>query len=213
MRFEHHPPVRTDGGTDGNPLEQTVSKIEYRKQNQGNAEQFLADAGVVESVEDGPERSLTDTFSDRTATFIATFDGVVDVEEIGEMYDASPEDVTVPDRDYPAIKVRNRIYNWPSEAAFIADVASHNALLEMSDEWETFPPQQRVNMLRSIRSLWETCTICDGEISFDEKTVSSCCREFDVVTHRCTSCDAHYVELDPSEVDFGQQYQGIKPSE
>lgn len=211
-RFEHEPPALTDGGDDsGNPLSESVERIQYRKEHSVDAEQYLEDAGVFETSADGTDRSLTPTFREEAEAAAESLKGVIDVEYLAEMYDVTPNEVSVPDRDYPAIKTRRRIRNWPSEAAFVADLAAHDTLSDMTDDWGAVPVEQRVRMLRSIRSLWETCTVCGGEVAFDEETVTSCCREFEVVTHRCQSCEARFVELDPDDVDYGQNYKGVVP--
>lgn len=211
-RFEHEPPVLTDGGDDsGNPLSETVEQIQYRKQNSVDAEQYMEEAGVIETSADGTDRSLTPPFREKAETAAESLKGVIDVEYLAEMYDVTPDEISVPDRDYPAIKTRRRIRNWPSEAAFVVDLAAHDTLSDMTDDWGAIPVEQRVRMLRSVRSLWETCPVCGGAVAFDEETVTSCCREFEVVTHSCQSCEARFVELDPDDVDYGQNYKGVVP--
>ncbi|ELZ13820.1 hypothetical protein C479_03206 [Halovivax asiaticus JCM 14624] len=206
-RFEHEPPVLTDGG--GNPLEDAVRKIQYRKEHSVDPERYLQDAEVVETTDDG--RTLTPSFKESAEEHAAAFDGVVDVEFIAEMYDVTPDEVSVPEYDYPAIETRRRVRQWPSEAAFIVDVAVHEVLQESRDDWLDVPVEQRARLLRSIRSLWETCPTCGGSVSFDEETATSCCREFEVVTYRCQSCDSHFVEMDPEDVDEGTAKKGFIP--
>ncbi|MFC3957187.1 hypothetical protein [Halovivax cerinus] len=207
-RFEHEPPMVTDGGG-GNPLDEAIRKIQYREEHSVDGETYLKDAGVVEVSGDG--RTLSSDFRAQAEERAASFDGVVDVEFVAEMFDVTPDEVSVPDRDYPAIETRRRIRRWPSEPAFVVDVAAHDVLRDRRDDWSDVPVEQRVRLLRSIRSLWETCPTCGGEVSFDEETVTSCCREFQVVTYRCGSCDAHFVELDPDDVDAGTAKKGFIP--
>lgn len=207
-RFEHERPVLTDGGG-GNPLEEAVRKIQYRKANSVDPEQYLLDADVVETSDD--ERTLTSSFKESAEEQATEFDGIVDVEFVAEMYAVTPNEVSVPERDYPAIKTGGRIRQWPSEAAFIVDVAAHEVLRESRDDWLDVPVEQRARLLRSIRSLWETCPACGGTVSFDEEIVTSCCREFEVVSYQCQSCDSHFVEMDPEDIDEGTAKKGFLP--
>ena len=190
---------------------ETVEKIKYEREHGVDSEQFLHDVGVVEAKADG-ERRLTDSFAALVEEHMDPYrSSGVDTLTLVALFDTPPEEIERLDREYPAASIGRRIRKWPSEAALQADAASHDALTELTDGWADVPLEQRIDMLESIRSLYRTCPSCGGSVEFDESIVESCCRSYEVVSHRCSACDAHLAEMDPEVVETGAGYTGIIP--
>ena len=190
---------------------ETIEKIQYEREHGVDSEQFLQDAGVVE-VESSDERRLSDSFAALVEEQMAPYrESGVDTLTLVALFDTPPEEIERLDREYPAASVGRRIRKWPSEAALQADAASHDALVELTDEWAAVPLEQRMDMLESIRSLYRTCPSCGGSVEFDESIVQSCCRSYEVVSHRCSACGSHLAEMDPEVVETGAGYTGIIP--
>lgn len=192
---------------------EAIERLERERENRVDAAAFLADAGIVEGggadrETDGGDRQLTDWFRTRVADRLDDGAAGDRRDALAELFDASPSGISFPDRDYPAVKVGHRIRRWPSEAALRADLASHAVLADTTDGWERVPVDQRVELLESIRSLFETCPDCGGPVTFDETTVESCCFASSVVTHRCGACAARLVEFDPEAAESGTGYRG-----
>jgi len=120
---------------------------------------------------------------------------------VATLLDVSPEEVRQLDRDYPAVEVRNRVRQWPSEAAYALDVATHEALLATADDWLSVPLEQRLDVLQSLRAFQESCPTCGGAVVGNQDAVESCCRTFDVVTIACQDCEARLLELPAHEAD------------
>lgn len=204
---EHEPPILEDDFTF-----ETVEKIEYERENRVDGEAFLSEESVVVTDPETGDRRLTQAFHDALAEPLERYRGTPMTDlPVGEMMDVPSTDVTFLDRSYPAIKPSRRIRKWPSEAALTADVASHETLSTISTEWVDLPIEQRLELLEAIRSLYERCPACGGEVGFDETAVESCCRTYEVVTYRCRDCESILVEMDPEAVESGAEYKGVVP--
>ncbi|MFC7176178.1 hypothetical protein [Halosegnis marinus] len=89
---------------------------------------------------------------------------------------------------------------WESRAAFVADLAAHEALGEWTDEWGLVPGGARGRTLSAIRACLDTCPVCEGDIQLGTQLVTSCCREYEVVAATCADCDARLFETDARSV-------------
>lgn len=214
--FDHHPTaeevvVETEEESDDYEFE-TVKKLEYRRENKVDPEQFLLDAGAIEFIEEENDIRLTQEFIQRIDNRMEELDyDEVTNADIADLFDAEPEDVTDEGRDYPAYKVGFRIRKWPSETAFLADLAGEEVIKEYTDEWEDVPLEQRANMRETFRYLREFCPDCGGRIVFTENTVESCCGAWEVIAIKCESCGHHFVELDPTQTEEPPKPHGMTP--
>lgn len=188
---------------------ETLEKLEAERRNAVDPERFLTDADVVERSDDA-EYAFTDSFAvllDRRLEQFGT-DGV-DHRAVADVLGVQPEEIADQDRAYPAVKVNRRIRKWPSDAALLADVATHLALTDATERWVDVPLEQRLGMLESLRAFHEVCPSCAEEIAFTTNTVESCCRSYDVLARRCPACDEALLEYDPSTVRGGEPRRGI----
>jgi hypothetical protein len=85
---------------------------------------------------------------------------------------------------------------WESRAAFVADLAAHRTLSTWTDEWASVPGAARGRTLSAVRACLDSCPTCGGTIRLGTETVSSCCREYEVVAATCADCDARLFETD-----------------
>ena len=83
---------------------------------------------------------------------------------------------------------------WESRAAFVADLAAHRTLSTWTDEWASVPGAARGRTLSAVRACLDSCPTCGGTIRLGTETVSSCCREYEVVAATCADCDARLFE-------------------
>lgn len=201
------------GPNEDGPEFETVERWRRGQDAAVDPERFLLAADVVTPIDDGNDLAMTDGFADLVADHVASLgDRVTDRTVLADMYGVDPDDVTFKDRAYPAIKVGRRIRKWPSEGALLADVASHHALGERSDQWMAVPPEQRIGILESLRSFQEQCPVCGGDVAFEESVVQSCCAEYEVLAYGCTDCGERLLELDPSALDgSGDALTGCQP--
>lgn len=197
--FDKHPIEESQRG------EETWDAVERRERERRDAvdpEQFLLDANVVAPCEREDDLCLSDEFADRLEQYTDRFRSEAPgVETFADLFDADPETVTVEDRDYPAVEIRNRVRKWPSDGALIADVAADRALRDQSADWTGVPLEQRTSILKSLRSFRQTCPLCSGDVELGTDTVESCCRSYEVATASCLDCGETLLEFDPSVIE------------
>lgn len=190
----------------------TVQKVKYQRENKVDPEEYLLEAGVIQFDFELDDIRLTEYFVER----LDHHTDEIDPESIGEedvaaLFDADIEDVTDAERDYPAYTVDFRVRKWPSPTAFINDLAGERVMHEFTDDWLTVPVEQRAKMRETFRYLREFCPACGGEIMLTEETVDSCCGTWEVIAIKCSVCDEHFVELDPTQVGESPKGHGLTP--
>ncbi|MDZ7746617.1 MAG: hypothetical protein U5K28_08980 [Halobacteriales archaeon] len=153
---------------------------------------FLLDAGML--VDDGTDVRLTPTFE---ADIAARALAITDLDAVAaRMLDVSPDRVytTQVGDAWRVLLDDQRVGNWESRAAFVADLAAYEVLSER-DAWDDLPDSARGTVLASVRACLETCPVCAGSITLDTALVASCCREHEVVAATCNDCDARLFEI------------------
>ncbi|QCC46276.1 hypothetical protein DV707_00470 [Halobellus limi] len=162
---------------------------------------FLDRAGVV--VDDGDDVALAPAFERRFEA--AAFDLDTETAVTAAAADLLAVD---PDRvsfvaggaSWRVLVDGSILGQWESRAAFVADLAAHRALSARTDEWASVPDAARGRTLAAVRACLETCPVCAGGIRLGTETVSSCCREYEVVAATCADCDARLFETDARTV-------------
>ncbi|AFZ72045.1 hypothetical protein [Natronobacterium gregoryi] len=173
-----------------------AERIEYRRRNAVDPEEFLLDIGVVEPTDDEESLRFTSAFADRLEDQLDHVrDDGVDATDIATMFDTDESDVSEPDREYTAYKTGYMVRNWPSKSALQVDVATDRELRAETDRWDDVPVRQRYRMLQSLRSFLEACPFCAGHISASDRTVESCCGDMTVYAVTCDDCDRRYLEF------------------
>jgi hypothetical protein len=89
-----------------------------------------------------------------------------------------------------------RVGQWESDPALIADVAAEAALREWVDNWESYHVINRSQLLNGLRLFLDRCPQCDAPVSLGQDTVESCCRSYDVAAVSCVECDARLFEME-----------------
>ncbi len=92
----------------------------------------------------------------------------------------------------------NRVGQWESYAAFLADVGAAELLQGRIDDWAEIPITNRSQLLGALRLFLDVCPSCSGDLEFGEDTVESCCRSVDVVAVTCGECDSRVFEAEYS---------------
>lgn len=224
-RFDHHPAAQeyadgaeADEDEDKPPLLrddfefETVEKVKYHKENKVNPEEYLLEAGVIEFVEELNDIRLTQEFIDQMDQRFDELDiDEVTEADIGQLYDHEADEVTDENRDYPAYKVGMMIRKWPSEPSLLSDLASEEVITDFADDWPEVPVEQRADMREMFRYLRDDCPFCGGQIIATEDTVRSCCGTWQVFAIKCDSCDHHFVELDPTQMEKPPGKHGLTP--
>ncbi|TYL38456.1 hypothetical protein CV102_11675 [Natronococcus pandeyae] len=96
---------------------------------------------------------------------------------------------------------RQLIGNWPSQAALVADVTAARVLESRDDDWTSYEPAVKGELLNSLRLFLETCPTSGGAVVMGEETVESCCRSHDVIAVTCSETDERLFEYPVSELE------------
>lgn len=161
-------------------------------------ETVLLSAGVVEPCEDEDDLCLVDGFRVTWRERMGTIrDASAERDELARELDLDPADVTIEDHG-DAFVARNdgqRLGQWESRAALVADLSAARVLPEWVDGWEDLPVRVRSQLLGGLRIFLDTCPVCEGPVTAGMETVESCCRSHDVVAANCEDCDARLLEV------------------
>ncbi len=179
---------------------ETVEKHRHNRENTVDTEAFLRDHDIVTSEPSGDVR-LTDAFERQVNEELAAIQATtLDAETVAELFDADPSEVTDTGRDYPAYEVGIRIRKWPSNVALQTDIATHRALADWTDRWESVPVEQRQDILTTLRTCRTDCPACGGPLAESSETVDSCCVNIEKYAFRCEDCGRHLDEYsDPTK--------------
>lgn len=164
-----------------------------------DVEHALTSLGVVAECEDGSDLCLDREFRAAWHREAAALDLDDDRRgAIADMLGVEPETLSV-DAFGAAAVVRydgDRVGQWESEAALVADVAADRALAALSPGWSEVDVVNRSRILESLRMFLDTCPACSGQARMGQETVESCCRSLDVVAVTCQDCGSRLFELE-----------------
>lgn len=171
-------------------------RIKNRRKHGVEPESFLMDVGAIHLLEDEDQLAFTEPFADYVKESLEELreSGITEAD-IVRLYDVDHDHVEDPERSYPAWKVINTVYKWPSEAALMFDLAVDLALRDLTDRWEEVPARQRPRIIQALRSFQDECYFCGGHIVYGEEPVESCCSERQVLTLHCEGCDRRFLEF------------------
>lgn len=90
-----------------------------------------------------------------------------------------------------------RLVQWPSDAARLADLAAGQTSLTDRSAWEELGVEARVKALARLRTLRRECPTCGGPVSRTDRRVESCCQPASVVVSAvCAECGAQVAETE-----------------
>lgn len=159
-------------------------------------ETVLLESGVVEPCE-GDDLCLTDGFERawRGRTDTISDDDALRAE-LAEQLGLDADEVTFEAHGdaYLARDGPNRIGQWESRSALLADLAAATELPEWV-QWDRLDARARSQLLSGLRVFVETCPSCGGIVTADTETVESCCRSHTVVAVGCEACGDRLLEV------------------
>lgn len=172
-----------------------------------DVEAVLFDAGVLEECPDSDDLCLTSRFEsdwrDRIDAFAANEPGIERVIERlidGDEFDGSVDgaEIAVETRGdaYVALLDGARIAQWESKAAYLSDAAAAAVLQDQYLGWQGLGFRDRTEVAGALRLWLERCPSCGGRVAMGRETVSSCCRERQVLASTCDSCGSRLFEAD-----------------
>lgn len=192
-----------DPGPRETPDWSAIERHENRREHSVDPATYLLEETVIEP--DGEGYALAPAFQARlreeTAAVAATdlwWNGETvgcDGRALAGLLEADAGDINAKQRSYPALRVGSRVRRWPSSMALAADLAAHRVLAGTAPDWQTVPLEQRLRILKALRSIRETCP-CGGALAETTETVDSCCRSGQVYALTCEACEKPLLERD-----------------
>lgn len=152
---------------------------------------LLREAGVVTDCPDADDLCLEPAFRatwrDRIREIREAGDGR---ERLASILEVDPAELSLEERDdrFWVLFEGDRVDAWPSEAAFLADLAVEPTLAEWDDGWEELEPRERTLTIASLRAFLERCPACESELETAEDTWETCCREGTTASVECPDC-------------------------
>lgn len=171
----------------------------------------LEGAGAVTECEDVDDLCLTDDFRAAwRARIEARRDGDTTLSDLAAVVDLPERALAFEDYGNAFVALaapdpaevdadaghRQRVGQWESHGAFVADMAGADLLRERSPVWSRLAPAERGQVLNGLRVFLEACPSCGGRVALGEETVESCCRSREVVAVTCDDCGARLFEAE-----------------
>lgn len=151
---------------------------------------YLLAEGVVEPCEERDDLCLVDEF--RAAWYDEIADLADEEADTGEIVsilgietDAAECEVEQYGDAWRVVADSRTLGQWPSRAAFLADVGAAHVLDEWSERWADLSPTQRGPILNGLRLFLDQCPGGTGPVSMNQETVESCCSSHQVLTVSC----------------------------
>jgi len=166
-----------------------------------DVEATLIEFGVLTECADVDDLCLDDAFR---AAWLERIEAVREDDTgrdvLADLLDVDPDRLSFREYDssdaFAATVDGNRVGQWESRAAFLADVGAAEVLESRIDRWNDLPVTNRSQLLGGLRLFLDTCPSCGGALGFGEDTVESCCRTIDVVAVTCEDCGARVFEAE-----------------
>lgn len=162
-------------------------------------EPVLLEARAIEVCRDGEDLCATEDFAEAWREEIHNLRENGSLEErLGSVLDVDPEDISIVERDEFAMVRTSEgpVARWESRAALLADMAAVPELRQRTVGWDEMDLQVRGRLLNGVRVFAEECPSCDGQVTFSEENVESCCRSIDVVALECEECGDRLLEVE-----------------
>jgi len=164
----------------------------------GNPEIALRNINVIESCENIEDVCLTDPFNEKWQSSIEKLDTVDDREgHLSEIFNVEPDNLSFVEYENAIVAQsgEERLGQWESRPALLADLASARVLRDQHPNWDNLSAIEQSQILSSLRLFLKSCPSCGGKITRGSDTVESCCRTMDVVAVNCISCNARLLEV------------------
>ncbi|MDY6764601.1 MAG: hypothetical protein SV377_02765 [Halobacteria archaeon] len=164
-------------------------------------EEFLYTINVVEECEDEDDLCLTPDFEREWEERIKQLrSDEIQRDYLAELVDADSSQLSFDTYGEAFVASLNgqRVGQWESKAAFLADIAAEREISKRHRGWEDVSIQKKSRVLSGLRIFIEKCPSCDGPVTVEQDTVESCCRSIDVLAATCNECSSRLFEVEYS---------------
>ena len=179
--FGKRPPVTDGAGIDG--PRRAITSADSDREPDETARRLLT-AGIVEPCADEDDLCLDPAFREQwwrridqcrdTGTARKRLAAAIEVDPQALTLDGAEAD----SRSRSGFTVSydgDTIARWPSQGAFLADLAADPTLAEWMSDWNDLPDRSRTELLVRLRALLTECPACDRELQQNVESVSTCC--------------------------------------
>ena len=183
-------------GTDSAETEAEAAEEHPEPAEELEPEAVLVQAGVIEPCDDVDDLCLSASFREEwEAELERVSPEGAEKEALADVLDADGEVAFEEFGDAFAATVDGEfVGQWESRAALVADLAAARVLPDHVSGWDRYDAPGQGTLVRSLRVFVETCPSCGGAVVPSQKTVSSCCREYDVMAVSCEECGERLLE-------------------
>lgn len=162
--------------------------------------QRLVEAEIVQPCPDADDLCLTPSFRETWWRRIEQFrETERATEQLAATIQVDPDALSVYEEPTGfAVRYQgDRIGQWSSEGAFIADLAADPTLGEWISDWEALSDQTRTEHLVRLRAMLEQCPACGEDLQENVETVSSCCGpDIRNISLACPACGTLFTGTD-----------------
>ncbi|MFC7044776.1 hypothetical protein ACFQH6_04505 [Halobacteriaceae archaeon GCM10025711] len=164
-------------------------------------ETVLLGMGLVTDCPDRDDRCLTPWFRER---WLAAMDDLRGYEaaqrsQLASMVDVPTDAVSLGTNQDGLVYADvdgNRVGQWLSRPALLADVAANRTISRHADEWTALSAADRGTVLSVLRVFLEHCPACGGAVETRTEAGEGCCGGYDSITVRCVDCEARLYAAD-----------------
>lgn len=151
-------------------------------------ESILMNAEILEKCKYNDDLCLSESFTRSWNEKVNNINNKIDPDEAVSILGFDPTDTELEHHGNAIIAHSNggdsAVGKWPSEAALRADIVSESILSKRIDNWNTYSPLVRGQVLHSLRLFFDKCP--NGEkAELKEEIVESCCSSQKVATIIC----------------------------
>lgn len=160
---------------------------------------LLIDIGVIVDPEEGDLR-LSEEFRNAWRDHVEVLRGEDPTVVLGRLFSIDSDSLSVGSAGGRMTVHRSGdlFTLWPSQAAYLADVAASEAVSERSTEWNALTHEQRGRILQRLRVFLDQCPSCQGTIEDGEAT-RGCCVDERYFEVSCEGCGATILEASISD--------------
>ena len=83
----------------------------------------------------------------------------------------------------------NTIGEWNSKELLQIDLATDLLLDDYIEDWQSYGVAVRADMVHQFRVFLESCPHCNGELTYHQDSMETCCQEYGVIIGECVSCN------------------------
>ncbi|SDJ29581.1 hypothetical protein SAMN05216226_1026 [Halovenus aranensis] len=162
--------------------------------------QQLVGAGVVEPCADVDDLCLAPSFRETWWRRIERFrDNERAKEQLAATIRVDPAALSFEEKSAGFVVgyQGDRIAQWSSKGAFLADLAADPTLGEWVSGWSELPDHARTEHLVRLRAMLERCPACDEQLEENVETMSSCCgSDIQSISLDCPECGSLFTGTD-----------------